>query len=55
MISCIVISRASHSRIRFSNGLMYGEDRIACVLTMWSSNRLWISSSERRMKVPESR
>ena len=55
MISCMVIKRASHSRIRFSNGLMYGLDRIACVLTMWSSKSDWISSSDRKMKVPESR
>eukprot|EP00965_Chrysotila_dentata_P059845 1984940-Pleurochrysis_carterae.AAC.2 len=55
MISCIEISLVSHSRMRLSNGLTKGEPRIACVLTMWSSNSPWMSSSARRMYVPVSR
>ncbi len=41
--------------ISFSNGLMKGEPRIVCVLTIWSSTIVWISSTDARMETPVSR
>ena len=41
--------------ISVSNGLMNGEPRMVWVLTMWSSRRFWMSSTDERTDVPVSR
>ncbi len=48
-------SLASHNRTRSSNGPMYGDARMDCVLTIWSSSSICTSSSARRMVVPVAR
>ena len=44
----------SHRRIRSSKGLLYGETRIACVLTRWSSSSCSVSSIPCSTYVPVS-
>ena len=40
--------------ISASKGLMKGEPLMVCVLTIWSSSVVWMSSTEDRMLMPES-
>ena len=40
------------TRHEASNGLMKGEPRIVCVLTMWSSRRAWMSSTDDKIEIP---
>ena len=53
MVSCILMSLSSHALMRASNGLMKGEPLIVCVLTIWSSRLVCISSTEVKMDTPE--
>lgn len=41
--------------ISFSKGLINGDPRIVCVLTIWSSTIVWISSTDARIDTPVSR
>ena len=45
---------ANPTLISFSNGLMNGDPRIVCVLTIWSSSMVWISSTEAKILTPVS-
>ena len=53
-MSCSLMRVAFHSFISSSNGLTKGEPSMVCVLTIWSSSSIWISSTEDRMVVPVS-
>lgn len=48
-ITCVVVSLFSQLLILSSNGFLYGENDILCVMTMWSSRSCDVSSEDRRM------
>lgn len=56
LVFSLTVSRVVHHYlISVSNGLMNGDPLIVCVLTIWSSNKVWISSIEDKIWVPVSR
>ncbi len=53
-VTCVVLSLFSSVIILPSNGFLYGENDMACVMTIWSSNICTVSSPLFMMNVPVS-